>query len=130
MRGSCLCGAIGFELDRLDGPIGHCHCRTCRKAHSAPFATVARVRRDQFRWTRGENRLSQFESSAGKHRMFCSVCGSQLAAMLDGSDQLVLRVATLDDDPGERPIAHIWMEHDEPWLGWQALDEYQQFATR
>lgn len=62
--------------------------------------------------------------------MFCSVCGSQLAAMLDGSDQLVLRVATLDDDPGERPIAHIWMAHDEPWLGWQALDEYQQFATR
>ncbi len=35
MKGSCLRGAVRFEIDRLDGPIVHCPCRTCQKAHAA-----------------------------------------------------------------------------------------------
>lgn len=43
MKGSCLCGAIEYEVDQLDMPISHCHCRTCRKAHAAAFAPTAGV---------------------------------------------------------------------------------------
>lgn len=28
----------------------------------------------------------------------------------------ILRVASLDDDPGLRPSHHIWTSHDVPWL--------------
>jgi len=35
MKGSCLCGAIEYEIDSIDMPIAHCHCRTCQKAHAA-----------------------------------------------------------------------------------------------
>jgi hypothetical protein len=35
MKGSCLCGTVRYEAARLAGPIVHCHCATCRKAHSA-----------------------------------------------------------------------------------------------
>lgn len=45
MKGSCLCGLIECEADSIDMPISHCHCRTCRKAHAAPFATTAGVMR-------------------------------------------------------------------------------------
>ena len=41
IAGSCLCGAVAYEADALSGPIGHCHCRTCRKAHSAAFPHLA-----------------------------------------------------------------------------------------
>jgi hypothetical protein len=34
----------------------------------------------------------------------------------EGEPQLILRVATLDDDPGVRPVVHIWTSHDVPWL--------------
>ena len=77
IRGSCLCGGVEFEVDELSGPIGHCHCRTCRKAHSAAYATTARARREHFRWTRGEELVKYFESSPGKRRHFCGQCGSQ-----------------------------------------------------
>ena len=30
--------------------------------------------------------------------------------------QVILRVATLDEDPGVRPKAHIWASHHVPWL--------------
>ena len=50
MHGSCLCGAIHYEIDGLSGPINHCSCRTCRKAHAAAFASTAAVDRTHFRW--------------------------------------------------------------------------------
>lgn len=115
MKGSCLCGAVEYEIDQL-GPIGHCHCRTCRKAHAASFASTARVDREHFRLLKGEDNLSSFESSPGKVRRFCAVCGSQVVAERPGQPHVILRVATLDEDPGLRPSVHIWRSHDAPWL--------------
>lgn len=116
MQGSCLCGAVTYEVDRLDMPIGHCHCRTCQKAHAAAFATTAGVERQHFRWTTGERHLSHYESSVDKRRWFCSVCGTHLMAERAGQPHVILRVPTLDEDPGMRPTVHIWRSHGVPWL--------------
>lgn len=116
LRGSCLCGAIRYEIDQLDMPVGHCHCTTCRKAHAAAFATTARVMRNHFRWLCGEDKLSAFESSPGKLRRFCSICGTHVIAEWPTQPHVILRVPTLDDDPGSRPVVHIWTSHSPPWL--------------
>lgn len=116
MKGSCLCGAIEYEVDQLDTPIQHCACLTCQKAHAAAFNTGAGVKREHFRWLKGENMLSSYESTPGKRRFFCSQCGSQLVADKEGYPFLVLRVATLDDDPGVQPQRKIWQSHNRPWL--------------
>jgi len=116
MRGSCLCGTVTYEVDRLAGPIGHCHCSTCRKAHAAAFASTARVDRVHFRWLSGQAAVRSFESSPGKLRHFCSNCGSHLVAEWVAQPQVILRVATLDEDPGVRPKASIWVSHEVPWL--------------
>ena len=116
MTGSCLCGSIGFQASRLDGPIGHCHCSTCRKAHSAAFATTARVLRENFTWVRGQDLLSSYESSPGKKRHFCSKCGTQLIAEWIDKPTVILRLGALDTDPGDEPAGHIWTSHDVPWL--------------
>lgn len=126
MRGSCLCRSITYEADAIDGPIGHCHCATCRKAHAAAFATTARVNRNHFRWLTGESLLSSFESSPGKLRHFCRRCGTHLVAERPAESQVILRIATLDDDPGKRPVAHIWTSHDVPWL--EHRSDLEQFA--
>ena len=121
MKGSCLCGAIEYEIDRIDMPIGHCHCRTCRKAHAAAFATTAGVMRPHFRWLKGEALLSGFESSPGKLRYFCSQCGTHLVAERPHQAHVIVRVATLDDDPGLRPQQHIWTADPPPWLAYDDL---------
>ena len=56
-----------------------------------------------------------FESSPGKQRRFCSVCGSQCIAEQPAEPHVLLRVATLDDDPGAKPVIHIWRSHEVPW---------------
>ena len=116
MKGSCLCGAVSYEVERLDMPIGHCHCRTCRKAHAAAYASTAGVRRENFRWLKGDDQLTSFESSPGKLRHFCSVCGSHLMAERINQAHIIVRVATLDEDPGRTPTFHIWRSHDVAWL--------------
>jgi len=111
-----LCGTIEYEADQLDMPIGHCHCRTCRKAQAAPFVSTAGVLREHFRWLNGVEQLKAFESSPGKLRHFCSICGTHLVAERPAQPHVILRVATLDEDPGSRPVMHIWCSHDVPWL--------------
>jgi hypothetical protein len=116
MKGSCACRAIQYEIDKLDMPIGHCHCTTCRKVHAAAYTTTAGVKREHFHWLKGKDLLTSFESSPGKLRRFCSSCGSHLLAERLNQPHLILRVATLDDDPGLTPTMHIWRSHDASWL--------------
>ena len=130
MKGSCLCGAIEYEIDSIDMPIGHCHCRTCRKAHAAPFATTAGVMRGHFRWLKGREKLSSFESSLGKQRHFCSVCGSHLVAERLNQPHMIVRVATLDEDPDAKPEVHIWRSHDAPWLEYEGISAYPEWQPR
>lgn len=119
MLGSCLCGQVGYAVLQLDSPIGHCSCRTCRKAHAAAFNSYASVRLEHFQWLRGKELLKSFESSPGKRRVFCGNCGTQLVAMdARDSESVVLRVATLDEDPGQTPQEHIWASHEVPWLAY------------
>jgi hypothetical protein len=68
------------------------------------------------RFTAGEEKLTAFESTPGKLRRFCSVCGTEVLAEWLNQDVVILRVATLDDDPGVRPVMHIWTSHDVRWL--------------
>ena len=116
LHGSCLCGSVRYEVDRLDMAIAHCHCVTCRKAHAAAYASKAGIMREHFRWTAGEERLCAYESSPGKLRRFCSVCGAHVMAERPSQPHVILRVATLNDDPGSQPVMHIWTSHDVPWL--------------
>ena len=116
MKGSCLCGSIEYEISKFETEIVHCHCKTCRKAHSAAFNTTAGVKPESFKWVKGEENLSGFESSPGKVRYFCSKCGTHLIAKKQGAPFWVLRLGSLDDDPKQKPTTSIWMKHHEPWM--------------
>jgi hypothetical protein len=121
MKGSCLCGAVVYEATLpADGlHIGFCSCPSCRKAHAAPFNAYASLPRENFRWLRGQDRTRIYESSPGKNRHFCSVCGSQLIAEHPGESNVLLRVALLDDDPAARPVEHIFLGQKVPWCDWE-----------
>jgi hypothetical protein len=116
MKGSCLCGAVEYEVDGLAGPIVHCHCHSCQKAHAAAFSSTARANRADFRWLHGQSWVGAYQSSPGKLRHFCKRCGSHLIAEWVDEPQVIIRVATLDDDPGARPDSHIWTSSQPPWL--------------
>ena len=76
-KGSCLCGAVRFEvaLDRLPAPDA-CHCNQCRK-HSGHFFASTDVPRSAVT-IQGEDAVTWFRSSEKARRGFCATCGSSL----------------------------------------------------
>ena len=75
-RGSCLCGAVRFEVDGALPAPDACHCTICRKVSGHFFASTD-VPRSAVT-IRGENQLTWYRSSEKVRRGFCSTCGSAL----------------------------------------------------
>jgi len=127
LTGRCLCEAISYQIDGPLGPIFNCHCSKCRRWHGAAFRTRASIRRSQFRWLSGEHLLSRFKSSDNVTKTFCSVCGSNLASFYDSDPDLVgIALGGLEQDPGQRPLAHIFTASKAPWH--EINDDLPQFA--
>ncbi|WP_439359779.1 GFA family protein [Bradyrhizobium sp. DASA03007] len=74
IRGSCLCGAVRFEVDAVRS-LTHCHCANCRKLTGAAFATYAHVDADKFRFVAGADATVAYESAPGSFRHRCKTCG-------------------------------------------------------
>jgi hypothetical protein len=128
LRGSCLCQGIAFEIEGSVIDLVYCHCSMCRKAHGSAFRARGKVKASEFRWVRGEALARYFESSPGEHRGFCSVCGSNLVTRFDAkSGVLGLALGVLDDDPGTRPLCHVFVASKAPWH--EITDSVPQFEV-
>lgn len=124
--GSCLCGGVMFEVDGELEPIQVCHCSQCRKAQGSAFVTNIPVATAAFRLLQGEGLLSSFESSPGKYRVFCSLCGSPVySKRADMPEVLRLRAGLLDGDLKTRPIGHFYFGSKANWF--QINDDLPKF---
>jgi hypothetical protein len=108
---------VRFAIDGRLGPAGFCHCKQCQRASGSAFAANAPARTRYFRLLRGSEFVCEYESSPGKFRAFCRRCGSPLYSRRDGEPELRrIRLGTLDEDPGRRPLAHVWIGSKAPWF--------------
>lgn len=74
--GSCLCGAVRFEIaGDLKAPDA-CHCRQCRK-HTGHYLASTDVPRAALT-VHGAANVAWYASSEKVRRGFCSTCGSTL----------------------------------------------------
>jgi hypothetical protein len=111
-QGSCLCGNVQYTLSEDFTEIECCHCLICRKAHASAFAMGVTIARDNLTLTSGADSLKEFESSAGKYRVFCKDCGSHLYAYRPANPAVIrLRPACLDTDLSGLSIKHIHCEN-------------------
>ena len=53
--GSCLCGAVTYQIDGPIGDIIQCHCQKCRKANGTAYATNAPIAKADFKLTSGQD---------------------------------------------------------------------------
>lgn len=128
-RGSCLCNAIRFEADEFEPQTGSCHCSMCRKFHGAAFATLAEVRRENFRWISGEELIKGYTAENGTTRSFCSSCGSSLtfASPNANPDLVEISLGCFDDEVPVRPDAHIYVASGAKWA--QPEDSLPQYEA-
>ena len=114
--GSCLCGAVRFEVEGDFQRFYLCHCGHCRKdtgsAHAANlFASGATLR-----WVTGKDKLTRFTLPSTRHsKCFCSTCGSALPYVESDGAWLVVPAGSLDSDVTPKPDAHIFGSSRADW---------------
>jgi hypothetical protein len=124
-RGSCLCGGVAWRVrDALDF-TSHCHCSRCRKAHGMGFGTYLVCGEDSFTLERGRELIERYESSPGFFRPFCRRCGSVVPDGEPWKGMLGVPFGPFDDDPGVRPLSHIFVSSKPPWL--EITDDLPRF---
>jgi hypothetical protein len=129
IKGSCLCNQIQFELDESAALfINNCHCSKCRKWSGAAFGSFLQIPGDKFWWIAGDKLISVYESSPDKPRSFCSVCGSCIPTVITAKNHVVVPAGTLDDNPGIKPIVHIYTGSKAPW--YTITDELPKFEEQ
>lgn len=116
LTGHCECGQIQFEVDGDIEDYSHCHCSQCRRLHGAAYVTFAGVRRDEFRYLKGESTVGQYSSSSKNERVFCPTCGSSVLVIPnDEPDMLYIAMGLVDGDPSHPPAYHIFVGSRAAW---------------
>jgi hypothetical protein len=128
IKGSCLCGAVKYEYAGDFGTITICHCSDCRKAQGGGGVVAAPVDVSAFRWTQGGELITEYASSPGKKRAFCSRCGSPLYSRKEGLPHVLrLRMGSIDTPVEATPAAHIYAADLPPWA--ELDDELPRYDT-
>jgi hypothetical protein len=103
--GSCLCGAVTFEVTGPLHPPDACHCSQCRK-QSGHFWASTDVARAALT-VHGADTLTWFRSSEKVRRGFCSTCGSSLFWDPIHKDTISIAMGAFDSPTDTRLAMHI-----------------------
>ncbi|MCP5158938.1 MAG: GFA family protein [Gammaproteobacteria bacterium] len=116
-RGSCLCGAVTFEIDPPFQKMVHCHCSRCRKGTGTGHATNLVVDPGQFRWLSGEDSITRYDLPTAESfgKWFCRHCGCPVPRLTRNGAIMVIPAGSLDTVPPIMPTDHIFWASKAPW---------------
>jgi len=125
-KGSCLCGAVSYELE--GGVLGfyHCHCQRCRKQSGTGHASNLRLDVQQINWLSGEELIKTHRvPDAFRFRNdFCGECGSPMPRYFAETGFTLVPAGSLDGEPPVMPQARIFAGSK---AGWSCEDELPAF---
>ncbi len=105
--GSCLCGAVAFEIHGPMDDVIACHCTQCRKM-TGNYWTSTHVADADLKF-RKQDGLKWFASSANAKRGFCKECGSSLFWKLNGIDRTSVCAGSIDGKTDLKLGGHIYV---------------------
>ncbi len=106
-KGSCLCGAVRFEVaGDLPGPDA-CHCTMCRKQSGHYFVSTD-VPKAALTVEGAEN-VTWFQSSEKVRRGFCATCGSTLFWDPVFRDWIGVAMGAFEAPTGAKLALHIFV---------------------
>jgi hypothetical protein len=109
LTGSCLCGAVRYEVTAPLRDVIECHCAMCRKTHghigaytAAPKTALKIVDDRGLKW---------YASSGKARRGFCGECGGTLFYDPLQKDHMSIAAGTLDPPTGLKTTLQIYVAH-------------------
>jgi hypothetical protein len=115
--GSCLCGAVGFEVSGDVNRIVHCHCSLCRRSRGTAYASTLFTAPEQFRWTRGKDRVRSYRLPPPRtyETDFCARCGSLVPTVVPDFGIALLPAGAIDTPLKPSQAVHIYVGSKAAW---------------
>lgn len=133
VRGSCLCGAVRFEVRLPAVWFQYCHCSRCRKKTGSAHAANLLVAPDQITFNQGQELVGRFElpEATAFASCWCTRCGAVLPWTTRNGRWVVVPAGSLDDDPGITPQHSIHLASGAPWYRHVSdLPQYDEYPPR
>jgi len=118
-----MCGAVRISVRFPSRFCAHCHCESCRRAHSAGFVTWIGFTSGQVSIDEGADVLAAYESSPGTRRTFCSRCGTRMtfeSTRWPGETHVPL--ACFDTPVDRAPEGNAFADEHPGWIVLPAFD--------
>ena len=116
-RGSCVCGAVHYEVTAPYGRFQYCYCSRCRKRSGAASVASLFVKADQLTWLEGHEHVRQFDLPTAEYwcSAFCTRCGSSVPWLFRNGAMYSVPAGGLDDDIGVTPSRNIFFASRAGW---------------
>lgn len=128
VNGSCLCGAVKYEVTGEAQRFYHCHCSRCRKLTSTDHASNLLITpQTSINWLQGEKELARYKVPEAErfYNCFCKHCGSPMPRVVPELDGVLIGAGSLDCEPPFKPQARIFYDSR---AGWSNDDELPVFS--
>ncbi|BBM84634.1 GFA family protein [Candidatus Uabimicrobium amorphum] len=133
ITGSCLCGGVVFEVQKITGPFELCHCNRCRKATGSAYAAMVSVHSKNIHLTCGKEFIGVYdtpirEKPPAYRSIFCRNCGSPLPDFFTQQTIIEIPAGLLDKNFHVKPDKHIYVEYKPTWS--EIHDALPQFTKK
>lgn len=116
-HGSCMCGAVAFEMIGPFSAARNCHCSRCRRARAATHAANAYAPIDSFRFVKGQSHVKLYKVPEARFftQAFCDTCGSIVPRVYASRGVVTIPLGAFDGHPGITPQEHIFAGFKAEW---------------
>jgi len=133
LKGSCLCGAVKYEVSGEPARFYHCHCTRCRKATGTGHASNLFLQPGTLTWTAGTEQIRSYKVPEAKRftNQFCATCGGRVPRQAAGTDIVMIPAGSLDEEAPIPPQARIFAGSRAGWsCTGDALPAYPEYAPQ
>ena len=114
--GTCLCGAVRYQVSGPMRQVIACHCVQCRKT-SGHYVAATQVAVVDLEIEDSGAALRWYRSSDDAQRAFCGTCGSSLFWQRGDDERISIMAGTLDGATGLGTSHHIFTDDRGDYYG-------------
>lgn len=116
ITGSCLCGAISFEVVNTFEKLFLCSCEQCRQITGSAFSANLFVSIEGFDWVMGTEKIASYQVPGRDiSKSFCRVCGAGVPWANADATKMIVPAGSLSEPANVAECLRIFASEQPAW---------------